>query len=120
VMKTALCKSIEYASVQCESETSFNVRRIPILVHECVKHLKSCGLKSNGIFRVNGSEKRMAQLAILFDEGPKFGYGFQFEGYSVYDVADVLKKYIRGLPEPLLTTDLYPHFIKCLGTFTFD
>ncbi|KAJ3410438.1 hypothetical protein HDV05_003800 [Chytridiales sp. JEL 0842] len=114
VIKTALCKSIEYASVQCEAETSFNVRRIPIIVHECVKYLKANGLKSNGLFRVNGSEKRIAQMAVSFDEGPKYGFGFEFQGYTVYDVADLLKKYIRGLPEPLLTTDLYSHFIKCL------
>ncbi|KAJ3238646.1 hypothetical protein HDU78_003390 [Chytriomyces hyalinus] len=114
VMTVALCKSIEYASMACENESTFNLRRIPILAYECINFLKANGLKSNGIFRVNGSERRMAQLATVFDAGPKYGLGFSFEGYTVYDVADFLKRYIRGLPEPLLTTELYPFFLKCL------
>ncbi|KAJ3312717.1 hypothetical protein HDU76_002814, partial [Blyttiomyces sp. JEL0837] len=114
VLKIALCKSIEYASIPCEAETSFNLRRIPIVVFECINFLKANGLKSNGLFRVNGSERRMAQLAQIFDAGPKYGHECSFEGYTVYDVADFLKKYVRGLPEPLLTTDLYPFFLKCL------
>ncbi|KAJ3235613.1 hypothetical protein HDU81_000313 [Chytriomyces hyalinus] len=114
VMTVALCKSIEYASMACENESTFNLRRIPILAYECINFLKANGLKSNGIFRVNGSERRMAQLATVFDAGPKYGLGFAFEGYTVYDVADFLKRYIRGLPEPLLTTELYPFFLKCL------
>ncbi|KAI8618099.1 Rho GTPase activation protein [Chytriomyces sp. MP71] len=114
-MNVALCKSIEYSSHACaNNDTTFNLRRIPILVHECVYFLKVNGLKSNGIFRVNGSERRMAQLALVFDQGPKYGLGFTFEGYTVYDVADFLKRYVRSLPEPLLTTELYPFFLKCL------
>ncbi|KAJ3194677.1 hypothetical protein HK101_002207 [Irineochytrium annulatum] len=114
VVKVALCKSIEYASIPCEPDDTFNLRRIPIVVYECIKYIKANGLNSSGIFRVNGSEKRMAQLATVFDTGPRYGHGFNFEGYTIYDVADFLKKYIRGLPEPLLTCDLYPHFLKCL------
>ncbi|KAJ3076156.1 hypothetical protein HDU98_005314 [Podochytrium sp. JEL0797] len=113
-MSVALCKSIEYASMPIGSETTFNLCRIPIIAHECINYLKLNGLKSNGLFRVNGSERRMAQLAIQFDAGPKYGLGFNFEGYTVYDVADFLKKYVRGLPEPLLTSDLYMYFIKSL------
>ncbi|KAJ3017319.1 UNVERIFIED_CONTAM: hypothetical protein HDU68_011752 [Siphonaria sp. JEL0065] len=114
VMQAALCKSIEYASMPCEQDNTFNLRRIPILAFECINFLKANGLKSNGIFRVNGSERRMAQLATVFDAGPKYGVGFNFEGYTVYDVADFLKRYVRGLPEPLLTTDLYAFFLKSL------
>ncbi|KAJ3112098.1 hypothetical protein HK100_002453, partial [Physocladia obscura] len=115
VMNVALCKSIEYASAPCDDETPTSLhRRIPILASECITFLKSNGLKSNGIFRVNGSEKRMAQLAKEFDSAPTYGSGFKFEGYTVYDVADFLKKFIRGFPEPLLSTDLYPFFLKCL------
>ena len=35
-----------------------------------------------------------------------------FDGYSVYDVADTLKQYFRELPEPLLTTKLADTFIS--------
>ncbi|KAI8853363.1 Rho GTPase activation protein [Chytridium lagenaria] len=114
VLKTTLCKSIDYASIPCEPDDSFNLRRVPILVYECCKYIRANGLKANGIFRVNGSEKRILQLAGIFDTGPRYGHGFNFEGYTTYDVADLLKKYVRTLPEPLLTSELYPFYLKCL------
>ncbi|KAJ3107211.1 hypothetical protein HDU97_004631 [Phlyctochytrium planicorne] len=114
VLKTALCKSIDYASIPCEPDDSFNLRRVPILVYECCKYIRTNGLKTNGIFRVNGSEKRIQQLGEVFDAGPRYGHGFNFEGYTIYDVADLLKKFVRTLPDPLLTSELYPYFLKCL------
>ncbi|KAI9350075.1 Rho GTPase activation protein [Zopfochytrium polystomum] len=112
VLKAHLCKSIDYASVPCESDQS--ARRLPVIGYECINYIRAHGLKSNGLFRVNGSERRMNQLAAVFDVGPTFGLGLTFAGYTIYDVADLLKKFVRGLPEPLLTTELYPHFLKCL------
>ncbi|KAJ3112217.1 hypothetical protein HDU96_004789 [Phlyctochytrium bullatum] len=115
-MRTPLCRSIDYASIPCEPDDTFNLRRVPILVYECTRYLKANGLGVSGIFRVNGSEKRINQLAGVFDSGPRYGHGFDFEGYTTYDVADLLKKYIRTLPEPLLTFELYPYFLKSLDT----
>ncbi|RKO89312.1 Rho GTPase activation protein, partial [Blyttiomyces helicus] len=88
---------------------------IPIVVSECDRFLRANGLSANGIFRVNGSERRISALTTVFDSPPSYGLGCSFEGYTVYDVADFLKKYLRGIPEPIFTTDLYPYFLKCLG-----
>lgn len=43
-----LVKSIEFASVPVDSsEHSFNIRRIPILIHECVIQLRTSGIYYN-------------------------------------------------------------------------
>ncbi|KAJ3296413.1 hypothetical protein HK104_001642 [Borealophlyctis nickersoniae] len=115
VLKTPVAKSLNYASVPSDPEDNkSNFRRIPVLVYECIRFIRANGLKTNGLFRVNGSERRISQLAVQFDTSPAYGMGCSFEGFAVYDVADFLKKYLRGLPEPLFTTDLYPQFLKCL------
>ncbi|KAI8910377.1 Rho GTPase activation protein [Gorgonomyces haynaldii] len=68
-------------------------------------------VESVGVFRVSGSDKRINSLISKFDAGPEYGKSISFEGYNVFDVADCLKKYFRTLPEPLLTTHLYPFWL---------
>ncbi len=58
VLGEYLCKSIEYASVPVDSsEHSFNVRRIPILAHECVSYIKTNG---NLYWMSHGAERQGA------------------------------------------------------------
>jgi hypothetical protein len=76
IMGEFLCKSVEFASIPVDSsEHSFNIRRIPILIHECTKYLRTYGLKTTGIFRVSGSEKRIADLISEFESAPTYGLG---------------------------------------------
>jgi len=114
VNKTLLQKSITYASTPCQGHQYDPKMRpqIPILVNECVKYIKLNGMTSKGLFRVNGSEKRIASLVTAFDSSPRYGQSFNFEGYNVFDVADFLKRYLRSLPEPLLSSELYPYFLR--------
>ncbi|KAJ3127706.1 hypothetical protein HK098_005942 [Nowakowskiella sp. JEL0407] len=119
VMGVELIKSIQYASVPV-GETNDGKRRIPILVHECVKYLREKGinngqgLQSTGIFRVSGNERRINHLSEIFDTPPKYGLKFSFNGYNPHDVAALLKKYVRTLPEPIFPTYLYQYFVQCL------
>lgn len=89
-------------------------RLVPIAVFECVKYLVSNGLRSNGLFRVNGSGARISELIARFEQSPSYGFGESFDGYSVYDVADCLKRYLRCMPACLFTRELSPAFIRCL------
>ncbi|KAJ3381353.1 hypothetical protein HDU92_005449 [Lobulomyces angularis] len=112
VTKVYLTRSIAYASMPYKQvESNFNSRRIPILVYEACKHL-SKNLAIVGIFRVNGSEKRIAALIEIFNTAPVYGLGIDFTEYN--DIADLLKKYLRELPEPLLSSELYPYFLRCV------
>lgn len=116
IVKAPIVISVEYASVPYATSLSDvdAVRRVPIVVHECTKLLRTRGLKEKGIFRVNGSEKRIAQVFALFDQPPHFGLNANCEQFTVFDVADFLKRYLRQLPEPLLTSEMYDSFLRCL------
>ncbi|KAJ3152186.1 hypothetical protein HDU89_001405 [Geranomyces variabilis] len=115
VLALHLVRSIDIASEPVSPDVSPTATaRIPVVIAQCLRFLKAEGLDATGLFRVNGSERRMAQLAVIFDSAPLYGRGISFDGYSVYDVAGFVKRYLRIIPEPLLTTELYPHFLRCL------
>ncbi|XP_066105795.1 rho GTPase-activating protein 6 isoform X1 [Saccopteryx bilineata] len=86
-------------------------RQVPRLVDSCCQHLEKHGLQTVGIFRVGSSKKRVRQLREEFDRGIDVCLE---EEHSVHDVAALLKEFLRDMPDPLLTRELYTAFINTL------
>ncbi|XP_015454829.1 rho GTPase-activating protein 6 isoform X2 [Pteropus alecto] len=86
-------------------------RQVPRLVDSCCQHLEKHGLQTVGIFRVGSSKKRVRQLREEFDRGVDVSLE---EEHSVHDVAALLKEFLRDMPDPLLTRELYTAFINTL------
>ncbi|KPP60078.1 hypothetical protein Z043_121948, partial [Scleropages formosus] len=84
-------------------------RQVPRLVDSCCQHLEKYGLQTVGIFRVGSSKKRVRQLREEFDRGVDVQLD---EEHSVHDVAALLKEFLRDMPDPLLTRELYTAFIN--------
>ncbi|XP_058147563.1 rho GTPase-activating protein 6 isoform X2 [Dasypus novemcinctus] len=87
-------------------------RQVPRLVESCCQHLEKHGLQTVGIFRVGSSKKRVRQLREEFDRGIDVSLE---EEHSVHDVAALLKEFLRDMPDPLLTRELYSAFINTLS-----
>ncbi|XP_060625929.2 rho GTPase-activating protein 6 isoform X1 [Anolis sagrei] len=86
-------------------------RQVPRLVDSCCQHLEKHGLQTVGIFRVGSSKKRVRQLREEFDRGVDVMLD---EEHSIHDVAALLKEFLRDMPDPLLTRELYTPFINTL------
>ncbi|XP_067848749.1 rho GTPase-activating protein 6 isoform X2 [Heptranchias perlo] len=86
-------------------------RQVPRLVDSCCQHLEKYGLQTVGIFRVGSSKKRVRQLREEFDRGAEVVLD---EEHSVHDVGALLKEFLRDIPDPLLTRELYTPFISTL------
>uniref|UniRef100_A0A4W3IAQ9 Rho GTPase activating protein 6 n=1 Tax=Callorhinchus milii TaxID=7868 RepID=A0A4W3IAQ9_CALMI len=86
-------------------------RQVPRLVDSCCQHLEKYGLQTVGIFRVGSSKKRVRQLREEFDRGADVVLD---EEHSVHDVGALLKEFLRDIPDPLLTRELYTPFISVL------
>uniref|UniRef100_A0A668A7C3 Rho GTPase activating protein 6 n=1 Tax=Myripristis murdjan TaxID=586833 RepID=A0A668A7C3_9TELE len=86
-------------------------RQVPRVVDSCCQHLEKYGLQTVGIFRVGSSKKRVRQLREEFDRGVDVQLD---EEHSVHDVAALLKEFLRDMPDPLLTKELYTPFINML------
>lgn len=86
-------------------------RQVPRVVDLCCQHLEKYGLQTVGIFRVGSSKKRVRQLREDFDQGWEVSLD---EEHSVHDVAALLKEFLRDMPDPLLTRELYTAFIHTM------
>lgn len=81
---------------------------VPNIVKSCCKHISEYGLDLVGIFRIDSSKKRIKEIKEMYDTGKDVVMNEQF---NPNDSACVLKEYLRSLPEPLLTRDLYSSFL---------
>ncbi|XP_053184590.1 rho GTPase-activating protein 6-like [Scomber japonicus] len=86
-------------------------RQVPRVVDLCCQYLEKYGLRTVGIFRVGSSKKRVRQLREEFDQGWEVHLD---EEHSVHDVAALLKEFLRDMPDPLLTRELYTTFINTM------
>ncbi|KAK1247969.1 hypothetical protein MKX07_000857 [Trichoderma sp. CBMAI-0711] len=109
-----LRQSITYANVAIslvdENGRSYIYGYVPIVVAKCGVFLKEKATSVEGIFRLNGSEKRIKELKTIFDSPDRYGKGLSWEGYTVHDAATVLRRYLNDLPEPVVPLDLYEKF----------
>ncbi|KAI0024963.1 hypothetical protein F4780DRAFT_794117 [Xylariomycetidae sp. FL0641] len=109
-----LRQSITYANVAIslvdETGKSYIYGYVPIVVAKCGVFLKEKATSIEGIFRLSGSEKRIKELKIQFDSPDRYGKGLVWDGYTVHDAANVLRRYLNDLPEPVVPLDLYEQF----------
>ncbi|KAK3313810.1 Rho GTPase activation protein [Apodospora peruviana] len=109
-----LRQSITYANVAIslidENEKSYIYGYVPIVVAKCGVYLKEKATEVEGIFRLSGSEKRIKELKTVFDSPDRYGKGLVWDGYTVHDAANVLRRYLNDLPEPVVPLDLYEKF----------
>ncbi|CAN8096809.1 unnamed protein product [Discula destructiva] len=109
-----LRQSITYANVAIslvdDNGKSYIYGYVPIVVAKCGVFLKEKATGVEGIFRLNGSEKRIKELKHVFDSPDRYGKGLSWDGYTVHDAANVLRRYLNDLPEPVVPLDLYEKF----------
>lgn len=80
---------------------------IPVIVRKCLTEIELRGLQEVGIYRLSGTNTIIKELKIAFDQDP-FGVNL-----SVDDIPDInvvtglLKMFLREMPDPLLTFELF-------------
>lgn len=112
VFGVALSDSLSVASAEVIVQSELvSFGRIPIVVAKCGAFLKSNGLETSGIFRIAGNSKRIKELQYVFSHGPDYGAKFKnWDGYTVHDVASLLRRFLNNLQEPLIPLSLYEDF----------
>ncbi len=83
---------------------------VPRLVTTCVEFLRANALEWPGLFRLSGSTSKINALKEAFDRGDEVV--LSAEESDVDAVANVLKLFMRQLPEPPLTFALYEEFLE--------
>nr|XP_022318800.1 rho GTPase-activating protein 17-like isoform X6 [Crassostrea virginica] len=95
--------------VSLEEHLRVTGRDIALVLEVCIITLIEGGLEEEGLFRIAGMASKVKKLKNAFDANV-----IDMEEYAqdLHTVAGALKQYLRELPEPLLTTQLYPDFIN--------
>lgn len=84
--------------------------KIPVIIDELISTLRQMDMSVEGIFRKNGNIKRLKKLTADIDEDP--GGVPDFSKENAIQLSALLKKYIRELPDPLMTAPLYKLWIS--------
>ncbi|NWX52645.1 HMHA1 protein, partial [Steatornis caripensis] len=77
---------------------------IPFIVKKCISEIEKRALKTKGIYRVNGVKTRVEKLCQAFENGKEL---VELSQASPHDISNVLKLYLRQLPEPLMPFRMY-------------
>ncbi|KAG8003556.1 Rho GTPase-activating protein 45 [Nibea albiflora] len=77
---------------------------IPFIITKCITEIERRALKMKGIYRVNGVKTRVEKLCQAFENGKEL---VELSQCSPHDISNVLKLYLRQLPEPIMLFRLY-------------
>lgn len=81
---------------------------IPFILKMCVSEVENKALSLQGIYRVCGSKLKIEKLCQALENGMHL---VDMSEFSTHDICDVLKLYLRQLPEPFILFRLYKEFI---------
>lgn len=82
---------------------------VPFIIKKCTSEIESRALNIKGIYRVNGAKSRVEKLCQAFENGKDL---VELSDLSPHDISNVLKLYLRQLPEPLI---LYRYYNDIIG-----
>ncbi|XP_029468268.1 rho GTPase-activating protein 40 isoform X3 [Rhinatrema bivittatum] len=83
--------------------------RVPLILQALLSSLEKKGLDTEGILRISGSQTRIKSLQQKLEVDFYAGL-FSWEEVHQNDVSGLLKRFIRELPTPLLTTEYISAF----------
>ncbi|XP_064423695.1 rho GTPase-activating protein 44 [Latimeria chalumnae] len=92
-----------------QEHLSVSGREIAFPIEACVTMLLDRGMQEEGLFRVAPSSSKLKKLKASLDCGV-----LDVQEYSIdpHAIAGALKSYLRELPEPLMTFELYEEWIQ--------
>ncbi|CAI5442122.1 unnamed protein product [Caenorhabditis angaria] len=89
-------------------------RQIPLILEKSIDQLQRRGLRAKGIYRTCGVKSKIEEICNAF-ERCKSDDEVDLENENPMNLASVVKLYLRKLPEPLFTYELYDEMVR-LGT----
>jgi hypothetical protein len=85
---------------------------VPRFVQECIIAVDNRGLTLSGIYRTNGNVSAVQKLRMMVDQNEY--YDLTSAEWDINVVTSALKLFLRELPEPLFTFQLYDDFLETL------
>uniref|UniRef100_A0A8C4PXY3 Myosin IXB n=1 Tax=Eptatretus burgeri TaxID=7764 RepID=A0A8C4PXY3_EPTBU len=84
-------------------------RAVPLLLEKLLNHVEMHGLYTEGIYRKSGANTKVKELRSALDSDIS---NVSLDDYQVHVIGSVIKQWLRELPSPLLTNELYDEFLR--------
>ncbi|KAF7727872.1 hypothetical protein EC973_006985 [Apophysomyces ossiformis] len=82
--------------------------KIPAFIDDAITAMRQMDMSVEGVFRKNGNIKRLKDLSEQLDKNP---HDVDLSSDNAIQIAALLKKFLREMPDPLLTYKLFSLFI---------
>ncbi|KAI4904764.1 hypothetical protein NFI96_015365 [Prochilodus magdalenae] len=87
-------------------------RSVPLVVEKLINYIEMHGLYTEGIYRKSGSTSKVKELKQALDTDVN---SVNLDEYNIHVIASVFKQWLRDLPNPLMTFELYEEFLRVMG-----
>ncbi|MFT7814429.1 unconventional myosin-IXa-like isoform X3 [Arapaima gigas] len=94
------------------SRLTSDERPVPQVVEKLIGYIEMHGLYTEGIYRKSGSTNKIKELKQGLDTDVD---SMNLDDYNIHVIASVFKQWLRDLPNPLLTFELYEEFLRAMG-----
>ncbi|CAG7724327.1 unnamed protein product [Allacma fusca] len=90
----------------------------PFVLEKCIVEIEKRGLHTEGIYRVSGSRELIERLKSFLEQDRESADLSQY--VDIHSMCGLVKLYLRLLPQPLITTDVFQKFLTASGPLTLD
>uniref|UniRef100_A0A8C6Y8H9 Myosin IXA n=1 Tax=Naja naja TaxID=35670 RepID=A0A8C6Y8H9_NAJNA len=87
-------------------------RIVPTVFEKLTSYIEMHALYTEGIYRKSGSTNKVKELRQGLDTGIE---RVNLDDYNIHVIASVFKQWLRDLPNPLMTFELYEEFLRAMG-----
>ncbi|XP_013857031.1 unconventional myosin-IXAa isoform X3 [Austrofundulus limnaeus] len=94
------------------SRLTSDERTVPLVVEKLINYIEMHGLYTEGIYRKSGSTNKIKELKLALDTDVE---NMTLDDYNIHVIASVFKQWLRDLPNPLMTFELYEEFVRAMG-----
>ncbi|XP_053834826.1 SH3 domain-binding protein 1 [Vidua macroura] len=108
---------VGYYGVSLETHLKSLGREIALPIEACVMMLLASGMKEEGLFRLAAGASVLRKLKNSLASGSNALEEFYSDPHAV---AGALKSYLRELPQPLMTFELYDEWVKVASLKDID
>ncbi|MGH0115360.1 UNVERIFIED_CONTAM: hypothetical protein FKN15_006788, partial [Acipenser sinensis] len=86
-------------------------RTVPLVVEKLINYIEMHGLYTEGIYRKSGSTNKIKELKLGLDTDVN---SMNLDDYNIHVIASVFKQWLRDLPNPVMTFELYEEFLRAM------
>jgi len=90
----------------------------PFILEKCVSEIERRGMCVEGIYRVSGSKELIERLRSLFER--ERNLADLSDHLDIYSICCLVKLFLRHLPQPLVTAEVFQKFLALKGPLTTE